>query len=479
MPDLLLVDVANGAPTASIPLAGDPADVDVDPDGGRVYVANRCLGDDEDCANGGLTIVNPVSHETTDIAVDGNPTMVVVLHAAGVACLLDPESGAFATVDLHPAEVRQVAAGLLHSPTGVVVSMAVGALVVAERGGLAILDAGGLNVLQRIPLDSTPRHLAADPSGAHVFVATDDGIVAVDVVAGTTTGTVPVPANAVGLAVSPDARHVFVASGCESDDCPSVLSQVDVLNGIVTKSIPLDGPPASIRVDGSGAQILVVEKGTGQLVTVDAASGDVTARVAVGSGAAGANCTKKFPTCGNGIVDPGEPCDDGPPLNPPGCAAPCAPTVLDGKWRFSAAGCQSRDNGVVTCFNGTDASRLRVRQRGNRLKAKFLSGGSQGRVRGCYHHCSPATPGCRFENVLDGQVNGSSVVFTVTSRQRFQYGCRVGRHAVHVRGRLDGRAKYTGVVIPGSRTIVGRLVRQEDLSCTTDTDLDFGVSCHS
>lgn len=479
--DILMLDTDRGLPTGSIALPRGTAGITVDATGTRLYVVTVCVPDEDDCVGGGIVVVDLATRNVVaDVPVGGFPSAVKLDPARARAYILDQETGRVTAVDLAAgAIVGTVERNVLNTPVlGLAVHPVTGAVYASEDRGVSAIDPSTLTVTQEIGLGFAPTDLIFDATGARMFVLSTGSVSVVDPVSGAEMATIAVPADATALVLHPDDRRLFVANDCDAfdfDPCTSAVSIVDLVGGGIQKTIALRSSTEALAIDAAGTRLFALNANARTVSVIDAASEALVATIAVGDRAVGVAVASAFPTCGNGVVDPGEPCADR--VDAGTCDAGCAPPALGGRWTVAVAGCIVNDENNVNCFEGPPTPG-RVRQRKDRLAANFFSGRAQGGTSRCGTSCSPATAGCRHRWKLRGTISDRTVQFAITMRQSYRIQCSAGGSSGGVRGRSEIVATYEGTIGADGRSVLGDVALNADLDCTGTGALSDRVSCH-
>lgn len=480
---ILMLDTDRALPTGSIALPRGAAGLALDVTGTRLYVVTVCtpLPEEDECVDGGIVVVDLATRSVVaDIPVEGFPSAVTLDPSRSRAYVLDQETGRVTAVDLAAGAVLgTVERSILLTPVlGLAVHPLTGAVYAGEDRGVSVIDPLSLTVTQTIMLGFGPTDLLFDASGERMLMLSAGSVSVVDPVSGAETVTIAVPADATAFVLHPDGRRLFVANDCDPfdlDTCTSTISVVDLAAGGIQKTIALASSTQALAIEASGARVFALNANTRTLSVIDAVSEELVATIAVGERAVAVAVASTFPTCGNGVADPGEPCAD--PVDVGICDAACSPPKLGGRWQLAVAGCIVNDENEVNCFAGPPGPG-RVRQRGNQLAATFLSGRSQGGTSGCRTSCSPGTPGCRERWKLRGTIADRTVQFMVTMKQSYRTRCQVRGVGGGVHGKSKVVATYRGKIGPDGRSALGDVELNADLDCTGTGALSGRVTCH-
>jgi len=195
-----------------------PDAIAIDPPHNRVYVSNA--GDD-------TTTVLSDQEVVATLPAGGGP--VIADTARGVAYLAG--NGLAVAVDDHLLGRLPVAA----MPAQLAVNPTTGLAYVCDEGTDTLTVLSGAEVVVTLPLDDTPKDVAADPQSGWVYVAEDTALAAAQGAAIRTT----LPIAARDIAVDPKQGLAYVAG-----DGIAVLSGTQLLG-----TVDLHQPPRAVAVD--------------------------------------------------------------------------------------------------------------------------------------------------------------------------------------------------------------------------------------
>ncbi len=230
--------------SATIPTGTAPEGVAFNPDGRRVYLANRGSG-----------TVSMINTETRQVMVTTPLGSGNALTVQGVA--VSPDG-------------RRIYADYYDTAAG--------------TRGVSILHAATNSVIDQIPLGSgypapqgpNPQGIALSPDGRTLYVANnyDGGAVKViDLASKQERTSLALGAGAVprGVAPAPDGSRAYLAFAG-----PNVVKVLDLATLSVTASIPVDGGPAGIAVSPDGSRVYVANELGDSVSVIDAAANQVT-----------------------------------------------------------------------------------------------------------------------------------------------------------------------------------------------------------
>ena len=142
---------------------------------------------------------------------------------------------------------------------------------------VSVIDLDSLNTLATIPVGLSPRALAADPSGASLYVAAGDNfarVAVVDTRTNTVTKLIPLVAQPSQLIADETRKRLYALM-------PS-SNEVLVSDGQrVLSSIPLELAPGQMALDETTGRLYVTDRITSRLSIIDVASGRLIERRAL------------------------------------------------------------------------------------------------------------------------------------------------------------------------------------------------------
>ena len=338
-----VIDTATDAVVATIP-AGPSAGIAVSSDGSRVYVTNG-------------------THEVG--VIDGTTrTLIATItlpHGPFSYALNPAGTRLYASMNEHNT-VNQVAV-IDTSANSVLATVTVGQgptnLAVTPDGKWAYVENSGEGTVSVIDTATntavakigTPGGaigggmVAVNPQGTRVYatIADSNRLWVIDTATKSLLTTISTGVYPQGVAVGPTGARVYVSNHRNS---PPTVSVIDATTDTVITTVPVGPNPQGVGVTPDGARVYVANSGadanfTGHTVSViDTTTNTVVDTVTVGM-APYSNGLFIGPrsACGNGVVDPGEQCDDGNLIDGDCCSSSC---------QFEAAGNPCSDNNACT-----------------------------------------------------------------------------------------------------------------------------------
>jgi len=140
-----------------------------------------------------------------------------------------------------------------------------------------------------IVVGSNPAAVAVDPAAGTVYVANlgSNSVSVIDAATNTVTATIPVGTAPDGVAVDPATGTVYVTNlgvdadpGVSTDD--GTVSVIDAATGTVTATVAVGSYPAAVAVDPATGTVYVANENDASVSVIDTATKTVTATIPVG-----------------------------------------------------------------------------------------------------------------------------------------------------------------------------------------------------
>ncbi len=273
-----------------------PRGVEVDRDGGRVYVAlsgsPKCppTMPDEECAKlgadkskDGIAVIDARQRAVLRILPGGSdPEEFDVDAAAGRLFVSNEDAGVLAIVDLATGDVLQtVKVG--GEPEGVRLRPDRAAVYVTSESdhAVTVVDAKSGAVLDSIDVGWRPRDSVFSADGSTAYVSSEHGgsVAVVDVATSKVRETIMLPAGSLpmGLALSPDAQRLYVANGRAR-----TVSVIDLATSSVVAQVRVGARPWGIGVTSDGKFLYTANGSSNDVSVIDTASLNVVSTIRVG-----------------------------------------------------------------------------------------------------------------------------------------------------------------------------------------------------
>jgi DNA-binding beta-propeller fold protein YncE len=242
------VSLSSGAVGASIPVGSGPDAVAISPDGTLAYVAN----------NGPKTV--------TPVPLPGGPagTPIAVTTPGNMGVAFAPD-GKFAYVVGANAAISASSVTPINVVTGQALppipmpNLTLGGIRISTDGKTAYVPSANRAVVDTVDLTTNtlgpqislglafPAAVTLSPDGKTLYVATNIGVVAVNLATGTAAAPIPYPGDFVpaDIAITPDGRTLYISQSHRDQNSftPSELFPIDVATGVGGTPIVTDTNP--------------------------------------------------------------------------------------------------------------------------------------------------------------------------------------------------------------------------------------------
>jgi YVTN family beta-propeller protein len=245
--DVSVIDTANNAVIATIPVQSSPFGLVFTPDGTQVYVVNG--------SSNTVSIVDTASR--TVVA-----TVPVGVSPVGVAMALT-SNGTFAYVTNSISNT------------------------------VSVITVGNAQVTQTIPVGSGPRWVAVAPNSSLAYVenANSNNVSVISVASNTVTSTIAVGLAPFGAAFSPDSSLGYVANSASN-----TLSVIATASSNIVSTVTGFNDPVHVAVTSDGSSVYVTNLNANTVSVVATASNTITGTVAVGAAPIGVSTAAAPPT---------------------------------------------------------------------------------------------------------------------------------------------------------------------------------------
>jgi YVTN family beta-propeller protein len=260
--DVKVIDTATNTVVGAIPIAGSVG-LTVAPDGKHVYVAKQ----DTDQ----LFVVDTATNLAAGMPIPtGDRPRAVVVNAAGTRAYVGNTGTPYSVtvVDLVSNTIVTTipAGGFLDRPENLTItpdgSHVYAANFGATAGGtsVSVIDTATNTITGNITVGRTPITVAADPSGARVYVAArgDSRLDIIDVASGASEEPVELPFAPVGIAIAPHGDRLVVSGGnkvgvLDLATREFIAPPITVPEAAGVAILPVQSPVASIGAAGTQA----------------------------------------------------------------------------------------------------------------------------------------------------------------------------------------------------------------------------------
>jgi len=271
------IDLPTGGVADRIATSGRPRGMTVSPDHATLYVALSAAADAEDDEDqdkagaarvDGVATIDVASARVLRVLPAGKDPVRVAISRDGRTLFVANQAGGAITEIAADGSGKPRTAAVCETPEGLAPGYDGKALFVAcvDSDRVAMVDPRTLHILRKIRVRGGPRAALAAHDGQHIYIATDNGRLAILSADGKVERTLDLTRDAddvraAGMVEAPDG-HLFVTTGRYG-----AVVEVDPKAGTIVRAIAHVGTePMGIGISADGAT----------LVTANGASGDVS-----------------------------------------------------------------------------------------------------------------------------------------------------------------------------------------------------------
>ncbi len=241
-----VLDLANNAMVATIPVGDSPIDAAINPAGTRVYVANVATAAISVINTASNTVVAsvPLALPANDVAVNPDGTLVFAL--------IGYSSHAIATIDAATNTVTQTRP--VPGDTFALNRAGTRMYVAASAGTVTVLDVATFSVLATIPAGAGARAPVVSPDGTRVYVVNNfvNSITVIDATSNIVIATVSVGVSPFRIALDPAGTLLYV-----SNNGAASVSVIETAGNTVVRTVRVPDNPAGIAVGPTGERVYV------------------------------------------------------------------------------------------------------------------------------------------------------------------------------------------------------------------------------
>lgn len=305
------IDLATGR-VVTFPIGFTPHNVQISPDGRRVYVVGSLSAempgmamsqrgarppgvsrDNVAARPGQLLILDATATDTvgaTRIMIGRDPAHVILGAAGGRAYTTSAAQDAVQILDVGRQHVLTTISTPA-SPHGLRMRPGGREIYVAATAGnaVAVIDVEHSREAARIPVGRGPVQVGFVPKGnrAYVSLRDDNAVAAIDTRTRRVIATIPVGRSPIQLFTTPDGRFVYVANQGTEAEPDSTVSVIDIEQNAVVRTIITGRGAHGVVVSDDGRQVFIANVFAGTVSVIDVTTQRVTGTVRVGSGPAG------------------------------------------------------------------------------------------------------------------------------------------------------------------------------------------------
>jgi DNA-binding beta-propeller fold protein YncE len=292
---VVAVDMPTGGIAERIALGGRPRGMAWSPDHATLYVALSAEPDDDDDAVeadpappkeriGGVAAIDIASAKVTRLLPAGkDPVRVAVSSDGHRVFVSDQADGTVAVVMADGAGSPHVVP-VCDTPEGIAPGADGKSLFIAcvDSDRVAMLDTGDLHTIRKIRVRGGPRAALSARDGRHIYIATDNGRLAILSPDGKVEKTLDLTRDAddvraAGMVEAPDG-HLFVTTGRYG-----AIVEVDPTAGTIVRTIAHVGAePMGIGISADGATLVTANGASGDVSLINRLSGKIVRKLNVG-----------------------------------------------------------------------------------------------------------------------------------------------------------------------------------------------------
>jgi YVTN family beta-propeller protein len=295
---VVVIDTANDAVIARIPVGKRPRGIRVTPDGTRVLVAlsgspKSPPGTDPttlppvDRAADGIGIIDVASMKLSRVTESGqDPELFDVTRDGKWLWASNEETAEASLIDVASGKVVR-RAGVGHEPEGVGIHPEGKHVYVANErdNSISVFDVESGAGVAVVPVCGRPRSIAFSPDGQRAFTACEESasVAVIDAQTRTPAGNIELPGEGVrpmGLAVSANGRELYASGGRGG-----TVHVIDLAATppTVKRTIEKVGErPWGLEIATKANKLYTANGGSGDVSVIDIATGTVVRRIAVG-----------------------------------------------------------------------------------------------------------------------------------------------------------------------------------------------------
>jgi len=278
-----------------VAVPGRPRGMALSPDGATLYVALSAAPDSEDEAPDlpdpaakpgvdGIAVIDIASARMTRVLLAGEDPIRVAVSRDGHTLFVTDQADDSVTKVGADGKSRPHTVQACDTPEGIAPGADGKTLFIAcvDSDRVAMLDANDLHVMRKIRVRGGPRAALAARDGARVYVATDNGRLAILTADGKVEKTLDLTRDAddvraAGMVEAPDG-HLFVTTGRYG-----AVVEVDPKAGTIVRTIARVGAePMGIGISADGATLVTANGASGDVSLINRLSGKIIRKLNVG-----------------------------------------------------------------------------------------------------------------------------------------------------------------------------------------------------
>lgn len=264
---ITVLDATTNRVAATVRLPGQPTGLAITRDGARLFAVTNSAVALVDTGSGRVSKQIPLDAGTVydDIAVTPDGARLYLADGSrSTVSVIDPRAGAAsATIPFRSGAYGRVST-LAMAPDG-------RALYVGHTDHLSVLDIATDTIRAEFPYPGTPQRMAVTPDGRLLYLFRFDPVVRVfDTAAAAYTTELRLTGIAIDAAPAPAGRHLFVAGqSLPPDDAKGLLAVVDIGTGSEVGAQAFVPGAGRIAVSPDGRRVYAADRNGAGLVVID------------------------------------------------------------------------------------------------------------------------------------------------------------------------------------------------------------------
>lgn len=291
---VVAVDLTSGGVADRIAVSGRPRGMAFSPDHATLYVALSAAPDagdeeeDEDKAGpariDGVAVIDAASARVLRVLPAGkDPIRVAISRDGRILFAADQADGAVTEIATDGSGKPRTIA-VCETPEGLAPGYDGKILFVAcvDSNRVAMVDPASMQILRKIRVRGGPRAALAAHDGQHIYIATDNGRLAILGASGKVERTLDLTRDAddvraAGMVETSDG-HLFVTTGRYG-----AVVEVDPKAGTIVRTIAHVGAePMGIGISADGATLVTANGASGDVSLINRLSGKITRKLNIG-----------------------------------------------------------------------------------------------------------------------------------------------------------------------------------------------------
>jgi len=275
-----------------IAVGGRPRGMVLSPDRATLYVAVSTTAEAEEEADTdaagvgaeGIAVIDVATARVLRLLPAGKDPVRIAISRDGHTLFVANQADGAITATAADGSGKPRTAAICETPEGIAPRQDGRALFVAcvDSNRVAMIDPQTMHILRRIRVRGGPRVALAARDGRHIYIATDNGRLAILNADGTVARTLDLARDthdvrAAGMVEAPDS-HLFVTTGRYG-----AIVEVDPKAGTIARTIAHVGTePMGIGISADGATLVTANGASGDVSVINRVSGKIVRKLNVG-----------------------------------------------------------------------------------------------------------------------------------------------------------------------------------------------------